>query len=204
MTDTSSEVEVVAAPYKGPAPHRSTVKHVDVPPVSLDYATSLESTAVVNIADRYGLFIGGRMVEPRSGRYFTTINPATEEPIARVAEANAADVDDAVRAARRAYDKYWRDMPGKERAKYIYRIARVLQERAREFAVLETLDGGKSIKESRDVDIPLVARLRDPDDAIDDTDLRAEPIDDPGRLPGLDQRRDQRCLLRHDSHPKHE
>ena len=92
-----------------------------------------------------------------SGRRFTTINPATEEPLAEVAEAGPEDVDAAVRAARAAYVDGWGSMPGKERAKYLYRIARLLQERSREFAVLETLDGGKPIKESRDVDVPLAA-----------------------------------------------
>jgi len=122
-----------------------------------DYATAPEATDIVRLEDRYGLFIGGEFVEPKSGKYFQTINPATEEVLAEVAEAGPEDVDLAVRAARHAHEKYWRALPGSERAKFIYRIARALQERAREFAVLETMDGGKPIKESRDVDLPLAA-----------------------------------------------
>jgi len=124
---------------------------------TLEYATSPESTAIVSLRDTYGLFIGGAWVEPRSGAHFPTINPATEEELASVAEAGAEDVDLAVTAARQAWESSWRDLPGRERAKYLYRIARLLQERSREFAVLETLDGGKPIKESRDVDLPLAA-----------------------------------------------
>jgi aldehyde dehydrogenase (NAD+) len=122
-----------------------------------DYAPAPESRDVVKLRERYGLFVGGRSVEPLSGRWFTTISPATEEPLAEVAEAGEADIDLAVTAARTAYETFWRDMHGAERAKYLYRIARSLQERAREFAVLETMNGGKPIKESRDVDLPLAA-----------------------------------------------
>ncbi|HEX7096882.1 MAG TPA: aldehyde dehydrogenase family protein, partial [Acidimicrobiales bacterium] len=122
-----------------------------------EYAPAPESSAIVDIKPSYGLFINGKFVEPKSDSYFKTINPATEEPLAEIAEAGEADVDAAVRAARRAYEKHWRDLPGSARARYLYRIARVLQERAREFAVLESIDGGKPIKESRDVDIPLAA-----------------------------------------------
>jgi aldehyde dehydrogenase (NAD+) len=122
-----------------------------------EYAPAPESRDVVKLRERYGLFIGGRFVSPLSERWFTTISPATEEPLAEVAEAGAADVDLAVAAARQAYETFWRDMPGAERAKYLFRIARALQERAREFAVLETMNGGKPIKESRDVDLPLAA-----------------------------------------------
>jgi aldehyde dehydrogenase (NAD+) len=124
---------------------------------TLDYATSRESTAIVHLRDTYGLFIGGQWVEPRSGQAFETINPATEETLATVAEAGPEDIDLAVAAARSASEDGWRELPGKERAKYLYRIARLLQERSREFAVLESLDGGKPIKESRDVDLPLAA-----------------------------------------------
>ena len=106
---------------------------------------------------RYGLFIGGKEVAPRSGQWFTTLDPATEEPLAEVARADVEDVDKAVAAARRAFRRDWGTLPGRERAKYLFRIARILQERSREFAVLETLDGGKPIKESRDVDVPLAA-----------------------------------------------
>lgn len=120
-----------------------------------DYAPAPERTDHIQLNDRYELFIGGKWVKPRSGRYFTTINPATEEPLAEVAEAGAEDVDLAVQAARHAYEKYWKKLNPRDRAKYIFRIARLLQERAREFAVIETLDNGKPIRETRDVDIPL-------------------------------------------------
>ncbi len=122
-----------------------------------EYAPAPESTDHVSIEKRYGLFINGEFVAPQSGRYFDTINPATEEKLSRVAEANSADVDKAVKAARDAYRKVWSRMKPAERGKYIYRIARIIQERAREFAVLESLDGGKPIRESRDIDIPLAA-----------------------------------------------
>ncbi|MGZ5213191.1 MAG: aldehyde dehydrogenase family protein [Actinomycetota bacterium] len=125
--------------------------------VPWEYAPAPESTAVVRLEETYGLFINGGFVEPKSGKRFVTINPATEEPLAQVAEAGPEDVALAVDAARDAYEHRWRSLPGPERAKYLYRIARQLQERAREFAVLETLNGGKPIKESRDIDIPLAA-----------------------------------------------
>jgi acyl-CoA reductase-like NAD-dependent aldehyde dehydrogenase len=123
----------------------------------LDYAPAPEATDHVTLRADHGLLIGGRWVEPASGQRFKTINPATEEVLAEVAEAGEEDVDAAVRAARSAYTKVWSKLSGAERAKYLYRIARVLQERAREFAVLETMNGGKPIKESRDVDLPLAA-----------------------------------------------
>jgi aldehyde dehydrogenase (NAD+) len=112
---------------------------------------------VVDLQASYGLFIDGAFVDPANGGSFKTLFPATEEALAEVAEADAIDVDRAVAAARRAYDKTWSRMPGAERGKYLYRIARIIQERARELAVLETLDNGKPIRESRDVDVPLVA-----------------------------------------------
>ena len=121
------------------------------------YAPAPESTGHIHIKPQYDLFINGKFVKPASGKYFDTINPANEEKLSEVAEANAADVDKAVKAARNAYDRYWKKMPARERAKYIYRISRMIQERAREFAVIETLDGGKTIRESRDVDVPLAA-----------------------------------------------
>ena len=120
------------------------------------YAPAPESTAVVTLRDRYGLFIGGEFLDPKSGRHFTTISPATEETLAEVAEAGPEDVALAVEAARAAAGP-WQALTGAERAKYLYRIARQLQERAREFAVLESMNGGKPIKESRDLDIPLAA-----------------------------------------------
>jgi aldehyde dehydrogenase (NAD+) len=121
------------------------------------YASAPESRDIVTIKPIYGLFVGGRFVEPRSGRSFVTIDPSTEKPLAEVAEAGPEDVDLAVTEARKAHATHWRNLPGKERAKYLYRIARALQERSREFAVLESIDGGKPIKESRDVDVPLAA-----------------------------------------------
>jgi aldehyde dehydrogenase (NAD+) len=120
------------------------------------YADAPESTEIVRLEKRYGLFIGGELIDPKGGRWFETINPATEETLAEVGEAGPEDVDLAVKAARKASTK-WRKLPGSERAKYLYRIARQIQERAREFAVLETMDGGKPIKESRDIDVPLAA-----------------------------------------------
>ena len=122
-----------------------------------EYAPAPESKDIVRLQDRYGLFIGGEFVEPKSGRWFPTIDPSNETVLAEVAEAGEEDVDVAVTAARSAYVTAWRDLPGSERAKYLYRIARALQERAREFAVLESMNGGKPIKESRDVDLPLAA-----------------------------------------------
>lgn len=126
-------------------------------PTTFDYAPAPESTAIVDLRPSYGLFIGGDFVDG-SGTAFKTINPATEEPLAEVAEATAEDVDKAVRAARQAHTRVWSRMSGAERAKYLYRIARILAERGRELAVLETLDNGKPIRESRDVDIPQVAQ----------------------------------------------
>jgi len=125
--------------------------------MTFDYAPAPESRAVVDIAAHYGLFIDGDFVETIDGTTFKTVNPATEEVLAEVTEAGAADIERAVKAARSAYKQTWSKMPGRERAKYLYRIARIIQERSRELAVLETLDNGKPIRESRDVDIPLVA-----------------------------------------------
>ncbi len=125
-------------------------------PTPFEYAPAPESRAVVDIASSYGLFIGGEFVEGTGGS-IKSINPATEEVLAEITEASAADVDRAVAAARRAYTRVWSKTSGRDRAKYLFRIARIVQERSRELAVLETLDNGKPIKESRDVDIPLVA-----------------------------------------------
>jgi aldehyde dehydrogenase (NAD+) len=121
------------------------------------YSPAPESRAIVNIASSYGLFIGGEFVEPEDGETFKTINPASEEVLAEISEAGPRDIDRAVAAARKAFDGVWGSMSGKERAKYLFRIARIIQERSRELAVLESLDNGKPIKESRDVDLPLVA-----------------------------------------------
>ncbi|MGW3892969.1 aldehyde dehydrogenase family protein [Micromonospora chokoriensis] len=122
-----------------------------------EYAPAPESRSVVDLKPSYGLFIDGTFVDPTDGGSFKSINPASEEVLAEVAEAGAPDVERAVRAARKAYDKVWGPMPGRDRAKYLYRIARLIQERSRELAVLESLDNGKPIRESRDVDLPLVA-----------------------------------------------
>jgi len=121
------------------------------------YAPSPESTDHIKLNKQYDLFINGKFVKPNSKKYFSTINPATEEKLAEVALADEKDVDAAVNAAKNAYDKVWKKMPAAERGKYIFRIARLLQERAREFAVIESLNGGKPIRESRDVDVPLAA-----------------------------------------------
>ncbi|MEU1398796.1 aldehyde dehydrogenase family protein [Micromonospora zamorensis] len=122
-----------------------------------EYAPAPESRSVVDLKPSYGLFIDGAFVDPTDGGSFKSINPASEEVLAEIAEAGAQDVERAVRAARKAYDKVWGPMPGRDRAKYLYRIARLIQERSRELAVLESLDNGKPIRESRDVDLPLVA-----------------------------------------------
>ncbi len=120
------------------------------------YAPAPE-TAPVKIQPRYELFIDGKFVAPKAGKYFSSHNPATEKKLAEIAQAERADVDAAVASARRAYDKGWGKMPGRERGKYLYRIARLIQEKSRQLAIVETMDGGKTIKESRDVDLPLVA-----------------------------------------------
>jgi len=121
------------------------------------YAPAPESTAHVKLLPKYDLFINGQFVPPAKGKYFDTINPANEKKLAAVASATAEDVDKAVKAARASYDKVWSKMHPRERGKYIYRIARIIQDRARELAVIESMDGGKPIRESRDVDVPLVA-----------------------------------------------
>ena len=122
-----------------------------------NYAPALESRSAAQIKERYDLFINGKFEKPSSKKYFATINPADEKKLSEVADANAADVNRAVTAAKTAYEKVWKKMPAAERGKYIYRIARIIQERAREFAVIETLDGGKPIRESRDFDVPTAA-----------------------------------------------
>lgn len=124
--------------------------------MTFEYAPAPEARGIVDIQGSYGLFVDGEFVDGH-GSSFKTISPATEEVLAEVAEADAADVDAAVKAARRAHTRVWSRMPGAERAKYLYRIARIIQERGRELAVLESLDNGKPIRESRDVDVPLAA-----------------------------------------------
>ena len=124
---------------------------------TFEYAPALESTSIVDLQSEYKLYIGGKHVAAKSGKYFATMNPADETMLAKVSYADLADVNAAVTAARNAYTKTWSKLPAAERGKYLFRIARILQERAREFAVLESLDNGKPIKESRDTDIPLAA-----------------------------------------------
>ncbi len=123
---------------------------------SWKYSEAPESTDHIQIKKQYELYIEGKFVKPAKGKYFDTINPSNDQKIARVAEASAEDVDKAVKAARRAF-KSWSSLSGRERGKYVFRIARLIQERAREFAVIESMDGGKPIRESRDIDIPLAA-----------------------------------------------
>ncbi|MEX2364719.1 MAG: aldehyde dehydrogenase family protein [Balneolaceae bacterium] len=148
----SDNTEVKEAPYKPTSPN-SKLDFASV----WEYSPAPESSEKTEIKEKYDLFIGGKFVKPSKGRYFKSINPATEEVVAEFAEATQNDVDNAVKAARKAFEGEWSRISGKERGKYIYRIARMLQERAREFAILESMDGGKPIRESRDVDIPLVA-----------------------------------------------
>jgi aldehyde dehydrogenase (NAD+) len=124
-------------------------------PTDWTYAPAPESRDIVKLRERYGLFIGGEWIEPTET--YETISPSDEETLATIGQATAEDVDHAVAAARAAYANGWSELPGSERAKYLFRIARILQERSREFAVLESLNGGKPIKESRDVDLPLAA-----------------------------------------------
>jgi aldehyde dehydrogenase (NAD+) len=125
--------------------------------VPWEYAPAPEATDHVRIEPEYGLFIGNEFARSKPRRTFTVINPATEESLAKVAHASKADVDRAVKTAREAHRSSWSKLPGRERAKYLYRIARILQERSREFAVVESMNSGKPIKESRDVDVPLAA-----------------------------------------------
>lgn len=125
--------------------------------LKFNYAPALESTKV-EILEQYGNFIGGEFIAPKSGKFFDTVNPADGKKLASLALSGVADVDLAVKAARKAFNSEWSQLSGSERGKFLFRIARIIQERSRELAVLETLDGGKPIKESRDVDIPLVAQ----------------------------------------------
>ncbi|HJT79703.1 MAG TPA: aldehyde dehydrogenase family protein [Chthoniobacterales bacterium] len=122
-----------------------------------DYAPAPESNSYIKLRPKYPLFINGKFVAPHSGKYFDSINPATEEKLAEIADGDAHDVDRGVQAARRAFQTSWGNLPGRERGKYLYRIARLIQEKSRELAVIESMDGGKPIKESRDIDLPLVA-----------------------------------------------
>jgi aldehyde dehydrogenase (NAD+) len=126
-------------------------------PADWTYAPAPEARDIVTLRERYGLYVGGEWLAPRAGETFTTIDPSTEEPLAEIAQAGPEDVSLAVEAARDAYQNGWSTLAPSERAKYLFRIARILQERSREFAVLESLNGGKPIRESRDVDLPLSA-----------------------------------------------
>jgi aldehyde dehydrogenase (NAD+) len=130
-------------------------KNIAAPANEWLYAPAPESTAHIVLKKKYDHFIDGKWVKPNSGRYFSTTNPANEEVLAEVAHGNEKDIELAVKAARSAYDNHWSKIPAAERAKYLFRIARIMQEKARELAVIETLDAGKTIRESRDVDIPL-------------------------------------------------
>jgi aldehyde dehydrogenase (NAD+) len=123
---------------------------------SWKYDAAPESTSHIKLKDKYDLFIGGEFVKPLSKKYFNTLNPASNQSIAKIADANDKDVDRAVKSARNAFES-WSKLDPKERGKYIFRIARMIQERAKEFAVIESMDGGKPIRESRDFDIPLAA-----------------------------------------------
>lgn len=133
------------------------MKILDKSDSSWELSPAPESTDHIQLKKRYEHFINGKFVKPVEGKYFATINPATHEKLAEVAEGSAQDVDLAVQAARLAYENVWSIMPAHERAKYIYRIARMIQEKAKEFAIIESMDGGKPIRESRDIDIPLAA-----------------------------------------------
>lgn len=149
---TADDVEQNEETYKPAAP--TSKLNFDGP---WKYDKAPQSTGHVEIKEQYELFIDGEFQEPERGRYFTSFNPATEETLSSLAEATQQDVDKAVKAARKAYEKKWSNLEASERGKYIFRLARLIQERAREFAVIESMDGGKPIRESRDVDIPLAA-----------------------------------------------
>jgi aldehyde dehydrogenase (NAD+) len=153
----TTETEAPATTVAPPTPRAASWGLGDGRAIPWEYAPAPESRDVVRLRDRYGLFIDGREVTSSDGSVFPSVDPATEEVLAEVARATTADIDRAVRAARRAQRTRWGSLPGRERAKYLFRIARILQERSREFAVLESMDTGKPIRESRDVDIPLVA-----------------------------------------------
>lgn len=122
-----------------------------------EYSPAPESSDFVELKKEYGHFINGRFMKPEKGRFLTTINPATEDELAQYAEGTSEDVDKAVKAARKAYKKVWSKLSARERGKYIFRIARMIQEKSRELAIIESMDGGKPIRESRDVDVPLAA-----------------------------------------------
>src|SRR3954471_9523246 len=161
MPRKKSRSDLVVLPRNAPATHERVSLSLSERRLNFgdrwSYAPAPEANDYIKLQKRYPLFIGGKFVAPKSGKYFDSINPATEEKLAEIAEANAADVAAAVSAGRRAYKNVWSKMPGRERGKFLFRIARLIQEKSRELAVLETMDGGKTIKESRDIDLPLVA-----------------------------------------------
>src|SRR5881392_1469506 len=161
MARKKSRSELVVIPRSAPVAHERMALPVSERRLNFgdrwSYAPAPEANDYIRLQKRYPLFIGGKFVAPKSGKYFDSINPATEEKLAEIAEANARDVDLAVKSARKAYKNVWSKMPGRERGKFLFRIARLIQEKSRELAVLETMDGGKTIKESRDIDLPLVA-----------------------------------------------
>jgi aldehyde dehydrogenase (NAD+) len=152
---TETDSRLTTTPSGGGAPNSWGLG--DGQAIPWEYAPAPEARDIVTLKERYGLFIGGREVEASDGETFVSIDPSTEQPLARVARSTPVDIDRAVQAARRAQRRSWGTLPGKERAKYLFRIARILQERSREFAVLESMDSGKPIRESRDVDVPLAA-----------------------------------------------
>jgi len=160
MSKKSKKLTTGAATLVAPASHAAVVpvrdRHLRFSE-RWNYSPAPEVHTDIKIQPRYELFIGGKFVKPSSGKYFPSINPATEKQHAEIAQGTAADVDKAVKAARRAYEKTWGKMPGRERGKYLFRIARLLQEKMRDLAVIESLDGGKTIRESRNIDLPLVA-----------------------------------------------
>ena len=135
--------------------------NLDIEPLEFNgnwnLSPSIENTDQIQIKEKYGLFINGKFIDPISGKYFPTINPSNESKLAHIAEANTKDIDLAVKSARKAYNDVWSKMAPNERGKYIFRIARIIQEKAKELAIIESLDGGKPIRESRDIDIPLAA-----------------------------------------------
>jgi aldehyde dehydrogenase (NAD+) len=161
MPRKKSRSELVVLSRHAPAVHERVALPVSERHLNFGdrwgYAPAPEAHDYIKLQKRYSLFIGGKFVAPKSGKYFDSINPATEEKLAEIAEADARDIDLAVKSARRAYKNVWSKMPGRERGKFLFRIARLIQEKSRELAVLETMDGGKTIKESRDIDLPLVA-----------------------------------------------
>lgn len=152
MSDKSQSTDLQEKPYKPSSPASKLDFNA-----FWEYDDAPQSADSIQLKDQYELFIGGEFVEPESGSYFSSINPADEQTLASIAEASEKDIDKAVKAARQAYQTAWSKLSARERGKYVFRLARLIQERAREFAIIESMDGGKPIRESRDVDIPLAA-----------------------------------------------